>query len=137
MVGNGSALPCRINRASVFKVSPEFSVAAAAAATKNESTASSVIVPGRPFSRSSRTNSNGDDDSGLPRVEGKGRPPEEPPAGLCCMSGCANCVWLEHAQELIAYYDDGGDKAEEALNKIKDPSLKAFLKMELQSLKPK
>merc|ERR1739838_1109765 len=67
---------------------------------------------------------------GLPTVEGKGPPPEEPPAGLCCMSGCANCVYLEHAKELTAYYGDGGAKAREALEKIEDPSLKAFLELE-------
>jgi len=72
---------------------------------------------------------------GLPPMDGKGPPPEEPPAGLCCMSGCANCVWLEHAKELMDYYQDGGTKAEEALKKIKDPSLKAFLKFELDALK--
>ena len=39
------------------------------------------------------------------------------------------------SQELMAYYEDGGTKAEEALKKIKDPSLKAFLKFELDGLK--
>lgn len=81
----------------------------------------------------SSSSSNGASD--LPSIDGKGPPPEEPPAGLCCMSGCANCVWLEHAKELMKYYDDGGVKAEEALKKIKDPSLKAFLKFEFDALK--
>jgi len=83
-------------------------------------------------SSSSPGKSNGASD--LPSIDGKGPPPEEPPAGLCCMSGCANCVWLEHAKELLEYYDDGGVKAEEALKKIKDPSLKAFLKFEFDGL---
>jgi len=75
------------------------------------------------------------DAGGLPTVDGKGPPPEEPPAGLCCMSGCANCVYLEHAKELMAYYADGGAKAVESLNQIKDPTMKAFLKFEFQTLK--
>jgi len=110
------------------------------AASSSSSTASLVDVSALRSIASTAPQSAGNGDeggSGLPRLEGKGPPPEEPPAGLCCMSGCANCVWLEHAKELIAYYEDGGAKAEEALKKIKDPSLKAFLKFELQSLKPK
>lgn len=62
-------------------------------------------------------------------VPGKGPPPEPPTT--CCMSGCANCVYIAYAEELKAYYSDGGQKAREALEQIEDPSLKAFLKLEL------
>ena len=62
-------------------------------------------------------------------MPGKG-PPPEPPVN-CCMSGCANCVWIVYAEELKNYYNDGGDAAREALEKIENPSLKAFLKLEL------
>lgn len=59
--------------------------------------------------------------------------PEEPTN--CCMSGCANCVWIEYAKELTKIYSDGGDKAKELiLQKITDPSLKMFLQMELRAL---
>ena len=44
---------------------------------------------------------------------------------------------LSYIQELLEYYDDGGVQAEEALKKIKDPSLKAFLKFEFDGLKLK
>merc|ERR1712136_313273 len=73
--------------------------------------------------------------SGLPIVPGKGPPPEEPPVGLCCASGCANCVWLEYAKELLTYYDDEGVQAQQALKKISDPSLKAFLQFEFEAIK--
>ena len=63
-------------------------------------------------------------------IPGKGPPPDLPIT--CCMSGCANCVWLSYADELMEYYSDGGDKALEAIDKIEDPMLKAFLKMELK-----
>lgn len=54
----------------------------------------------------------------------------------CCMSGCANCVWIEYAKELTKIYSDGGDKAKELiLEKITDPSLKMFLQIELKALK--
>lgn len=62
-------------------------------------------------------------------MPGKG-PPPEPPVN-CCMSGCANCVWIVYAEELKNYYNDGGEAAREALEKIENPSLKAFLKLEL------
>jgi len=62
-------------------------------------------------------------------VPGKGPPPEAPVT--CCMSGCANCVYIAYAEELKMYYSDGGEKAREAIEKIEDPSLKAFLKLEL------
>ena len=62
---------------------------------------------------------------------GKGAPPSIPTT--CCMSGCANCVWIEYAEELLKYYQDGSGKqrALEEIEKLDDPMLKAFLKLEL------
>ncbi|RUS88943.1 hypothetical protein EGW08_003279 [Elysia chlorotica] len=62
-------------------------------------------------------------------VPGKGQPPEPPIT--CCGTGCANCVWIVYAEELRDYYKDGGEQAKQALEKIDDPSLKAFIKLEL------
>ena len=67
--------------------------------------------------------------------KGDRTPPSPPPPGLCCMSGCQNCVWLEYAEDLSEYFKDGGKKAEEALDDIPDANLKAFLKMELRMKK--
>uniref|UniRef100_A0A8D8MNM4 Oxidoreductase-like domain-containing protein 1 n=1 Tax=Culex pipiens TaxID=7175 RepID=A0A8D8MNM4_CULPI len=59
--------------------------------------------------------------------------PEEPTN--CCMSGCQNCVWIQYASELTKILDDGGEQAREiVLQKISDPSLKIFLRMELQNI---
>lgn len=59
--------------------------------------------------------------------------PEEPTN--CCMSGCANCVWIDYAKELTRIYADGGSRAQQlVLQKITDPSLKVFLQMELKAL---
>ena len=55
------------------------------------------------------------------------------------MSGCANCVWLDYAEEMVTYYQSLGKKMEltELLNTLEDnvddPMVKAFLKMELKS----
>merc|ERR1711972_360028 len=60
-------------------------------------------------------------------------PPELP--STCCMSGCANCVWLDFAEETVKFYDNLGMKMElEELLKtvddnIQDPLVKAFIKM--------
>lgn len=54
------------------------------------------------------------------------------PPTTCCMSGCANCVWIEYAQELASLYRDGGKAAEKVTKTIEDPSLKIFLSIELK-----
>lgn len=59
--------------------------------------------------------------------------PDEPTN--CCMSGCANCVWIEYAKQLTKIYSDGGSTAQKLiLEKITDPGLKVFLQMELKTL---
>ncbi|KAL4240086.1 Oxidoreductase-like domain-containing protein 1 [Mactra antiquata] len=64
-------------------------------------------------------------------VPGKG-PPPEPPVD-CCMSGCANCVWIQYAEELKQYFskDAGLERVKEDIEKIDNPGLKMFLKLEL------
>ena len=58
----------------------------------------------------------------------------DPPTN-CCMSGCANCVWIDYAHELASIYRDGGRAAERVMTAIEDPSLKIFLNLELKELK--
>ncbi|KAH3747420.1 hypothetical protein DPMN_181846 [Dreissena polymorpha] len=67
-------------------------------------------------------------------MPGKGPPPEPPLE--CCMSGCANCVWITYAEELKKYFsvEDGLAKTKEAIEKIDNPSLKMFVKLELGML---
>lgn len=57
--------------------------------------------------------------------------PEEPTT--CCMSGCPNCVWLDYADKLSAYFKDGGERAMKELDKISDPNIKAFIMQEWRS----
>jgi len=56
--------------------------------------------------------------------------PPLPPLELCCMSGCQNCVMIQHAEELMKMYDDD-TAARAALEDIPDENLKTFLKMEM------
>ncbi|CAM1318685.1 OXLD1 (predicted) [Pycnogonum litorale] len=63
-------------------------------------------------------------------MPGKGEPPTAP--STCCMSGCANCVWIKYSEELIEYYNDGGEKAREAIEQMEDENVKAFLKLTLK-----
>lgn len=61
----------------------------------------------------------------------------EPPT-TCCMSGCANCVWIEYAEKLSKIFQDGGEKAQkEIMSKVDDTNMQAFLAMELRNLKLK
>jgi hypothetical protein len=54
------------------------------------------------------------------------------------MSGCQNCVWIQYATELTEMYRDGGEQAKKIiLERIKDPSLQMFLKLELKNLEQK
>ena len=59
--------------------------------------------------------------------------------GTCCMSGCANCVWLDYAAETVKYYEDLGEEMDfnslivEVGKNIDDPMIKAFITMELKS----
>ncbi|XP_008183487.1 oxidoreductase-like domain-containing protein 1 [Acyrthosiphon pisum] len=59
--------------------------------------------------------------------------PEEPTT--CCMSGCANCVWIEYADKVRSMLANSDSKqvSQMVLDKIQDPNMKAFLSMELKS----
>lgn len=51
------------------------------------------------------------------------------------MSGCEKCVWIQYGKDLTELYKDSGEIARKViLEKIKDPTMQVFLKMELQTL---
>ncbi|CAL1673648.1 unnamed protein product [Lasius platythorax] len=51
----------------------------------------------------------------------------------CCMSGCANCVWIQYAERLSSAIEASNvDLQKTILEKIQDPNMKAFLTMELR-----
>ena len=53
----------------------------------------------------------------------------------CCMSGCANCVWVAYAEEIAKILNDGGIKAKEKIfEHVKDPNLRTFLMLELSHI---
>ncbi|XP_013387018.1 oxidoreductase-like domain-containing protein 1 [Lingula anatina] len=55
-------------------------------------------------------------------MPGKG-PPPEPPI-YCCMEGCPDCVYLKYANDLIAYYENGGEKAKMEIEKnVQNPHI--------------
>lgn len=59
----------------------------------------------------------------------------EPPDN-CCMSGCANCVWIHYAEDLAKIYNDGGKKAKEQIERlVTDTSLRMFLRLQLNEKK--
>ncbi len=70
-------------------------------------------------------------------------PPSAPPANLCCMSGCANCVWLDYAEQVLDYYKSRGDDhgamdvesiLEEIDSGVEDNLVKAFVKTEVRMM---
>ncbi len=54
------------------------------------------------------------------------------------MSGCANCVWLDYADELVAFYVNRGESVgldkilAEVEQNMDDEMVKAFVKMEIK-----
>jgi len=54
------------------------------------------------------------------------------------MSGCANCVWLDYAEDMVKYYQKRGDKVpkdkilQEINSHLSDPMVKAFVLLELK-----
>ena len=65
--------------------------------------------------------------------QSKHEPPELPVH--CCMSNCENCVWITYAEELVSYYENSDStRIEDAINEnVQDPSLKAYIRMELKA----
>lgn len=58
------------------------------------------------------------------------------PPTNCCMSGCANCVWLQYAEEISSQLQGGSDAARKIIMKeVQDPNMRSFLEMELRMLK--
>jgi hypothetical protein len=57
----------------------------------------------------------------------------------CCMSGCANCVWLDYAELVVKFYETRGaalnldDLLGEIDSNVEDEMIKAFIKMEVKS----
>ena len=63
----------------------------------------------------------------------------DPPSNMCCMSGCANCVWLDYTDDMIKTYENKGHTLDlnivlkEIDDNVNDPMIKSFIKMELKS----
>lgn len=56
------------------------------------------------------------------------------PPTNCCMSGCANCVFIKYAEEVTKIFSDGGEQAKDIImDNIDCPNMKAFLSLELRN----
>ncbi|XP_021194650.2 oxidoreductase-like domain-containing protein 1 [Helicoverpa armigera] len=57
---------------------------------------------------------------------------DEPPTA-CCQSGCSNCVFIVWAEALSSKMQNvGPEVSEKILSMVEDPSMKAYLEMELR-----
>lgn len=57
------------------------------------------------------------------------------PPTTCCMSGCPNCVYIAWAEALSKKMSSSDPKiAKKVLESVDDPSMRAFLQMELRTL---
>ncbi|XP_045448847.1 oxidoreductase-like domain-containing protein 1 [Melitaea cinxia] len=57
---------------------------------------------------------------------------DEPPTA-CCRSGCANCVFIVWAEALTSKLEHAGPEIiDKILKTVDDPSMRAFLEMELR-----
>ncbi|CAK1546940.1 unnamed protein product [Leptosia nina] len=57
---------------------------------------------------------------------------DEPPTA-CCRSGCANCVFIVWAETLAEKMESAGPEiAEKILKMVDDPSMRAYLELELR-----
>lgn len=57
------------------------------------------------------------------------------PPNNCCMSGCANCVWIQYADELHEKLQHGTKFAREVISReVEDVNMRAYLDMELRVL---
>ena len=63
--------------------------------------------------------------------------PACPDPNLCCREGCPNCVWIEYAKDLKLQHKDSDQVVQEIEKKIDDPSIRAFIIMQVNSLKKK
>ena len=64
----------------------------------------------------------------LSDVDTEKKPPVTPPAPpleLCCMSGCQNCVMIQHAEDLLRLYNDDR-AARAAIEEIPDENFENF-----------
>ncbi|XP_015590665.1 uncharacterized protein LOC107265582 [Cephus cinctus] len=54
----------------------------------------------------------------------------------CCMSGCANCVWIQYAEKLSnVLRTSDADVQKIIMDKVEDPNMRVFLSMELHNRK--
>ena len=73
----------------------------------------------------------------IPKRPYSDQPPPELPT-TCCMSGCANCVWLDYAEDMVKYYKKRGEHVpkdkilKEIESHLSDPMVKAFVLLELK-----